>query len=64
MEKIYGTVSEVAEMFSMSPVRVRWYCHAPKQNFAFKPPGMGGGKGKNISIDIKKFKKYLEKYPV
>ena len=64
MGKIHCTVNEAAKIFSMSPERVRGYCHAPKQNFAFKPPGMEGKKGKDISIDIRKFKKYIEGYPV
>ena len=55
MERKYFKVSEVAEMFGMSPKAVRAHCHAPGQRFAFQVVTNG-----NILIDLKKFEDYMK----
>ena len=59
MEKKYYKVREVAEMFSMSPKKVREHCHAKGQRFAFQPVENG-----NILIDSKKYEEFLKARPV
>lgn len=55
MSRKYYKVGEVAEIFAMSPKKVRECCHAPGQFFAFQPVKNG-----NILIDIEKFENYLK----
>ena len=55
MERKYFKVSETAEIFGMSPKRIRNYCHTPGQLFAFQPVTNG-----NILIDVKKFEDFLK----
>lgn len=50
MERKYYKVSEVAEMFAMSPKKVREFCHAKNQNFAFQTVANG-----SIHINVEKF---------
>ena len=59
MERKYYKVREVAEMFSMSPKKVREHCHAKGQRFAFQPVENG-----NILIDPKKYEEFLKVRPV
>ena len=55
MEQKYFKVSEIAKIFSLKPVKVRQYCHAKGQRFAFQPI-----KGGNILIDKQKFEQWLK----
>lgn len=55
MERKLYKVKEVAEMFAMSPKKVRERCHARGQRFAFQAVENG-----NILIDIKKFEEFLK----
>lgn len=55
MERKYYKVGEVAEIFAMSPKKVREKCHADGQLFAFQPVKNG-----NILIDLKKFEDYMK----
>ena len=55
MERKFYKVSEVAEMFAMSPKKVREHCHAKGQRFAFQPVENG-----NILIDPKKYEDFLK----
>lgn len=55
MERKYYKVREVAEMFAMSPKKVREHCHAKGQRFAFQPVENG-----IILIDLKKYEEFLQ----
>lgn len=52
----YYKVREVAEMFAMSPKKVREHCHAKGQRFAFQLVENG-----NILIDLQKYEEFLVK---
>lgn len=60
MEKKYYKVKEIAKIFSLKPRKVRDYCHARGQRFAFQPSGRGG----SILIDIEKFEKWIKIYQI
>ena len=56
MERKYYKVKEAAEMFGISPKKIREHCHARGQRFAFQPVENG-----NILIDIKKYEDFLKR---
>lgn len=54
-EPKYYKVRDIAQIFSIDPRLVRWYCHADKQNFAYQIVKKG-----SILIDLKKFEAWLK----
>ena len=56
MEQKYYKVKEIAQMYSLRPVQVRWFCHAKGQRFASQPSGRGGC----LLINLEKFEKWMQ----